>query len=770
MSDREEGHARHDQGHATKRKRTRACDQCRKRRVKCDGSETDLRPCSSCAAYKDTCVYTPVAEVRKRYVEEEYLKGLEAEVARLQLLVEKLQAELDAKTKFPVFSKSNAQVAISIGSQRDFTLANPPVKKEDPDDETFLEGFKVMTLNDTQRVRFMGRSSHFPLLKAAIKMKHDLVNDSDAPVTGLDDDAVATRRRDQFWLHIFDFLPPDPPYIGFPEPALMNELFDNYFRTIHVSFPLLHRPTFLQGVTAGQHLAEEGFGAVVLLVCALGARFSNNPATLLSGATTWQLAGWQWFDQVRERRKLMPLATTALCDLQVATLAAAYIATLALPHTNFSVVSHGLRLAQDLGAHRRMTYGATPTLEGEQRKRAFWCLIAMDRGMCTVLGRPCSIQDEDFDIDYPIECDDEYWLADDPRDAFKQPAGKPSIVSHFIWHLKLLRVNGRAIRTIYSLQSGKVLDDPESAQQVVAGLDSELNEWIDSLPEHLRYDPAREDLPFAAQAASLHATYHSLRIFIHRPFITRPCNAAIPFPSFAICTNAARSCIQVLERYFTLSGAVLVYQYHFGSLFQAGIIMLLRIWHSMRAGTVDSGAAEFAHVRTALRVLGALEGHWDAAGRFWDILHDLMTTLESRVDSGQHKYVNDTLEPGTDMTVLVDGHRPANHDALNPAQTAGGITPAYFVSSPDSQTFSVQAGIWQSAPALSRAPLVDVPQYATQTSDPDLDAIFADLLPTLPYDDSLAGLAQQFFVPGQHLDGGTSSAGQSYGTFVPGWT
>lgn len=92
-------------------------------------------------------------------------------------------------------------------------------------------------------------------------------------------------------------------------------------------------------------------------------------------------------------------------------LAGAYVASLAVPHANFSIVGHGLRLAQDLGAHRRMTYSAIPTVEGELRKRAFWyvarqcisprlsysfrCLIAMDRAMCTVLGRPCSIQDEE---------------------------------------------------------------------------------------------------------------------------------------------------------------------------------------------------------------------------------------------------------------------------------------------------------------------------------------------------------------------------------------
>ena len=71
----------------------------------------------------------------------------------------------------------------------------------------------------------------------------------------------------------------------------------------------------------------------------------------------------------------------------------------------------------------------------------------------------------------------------------------------------------------------------------------------------------REDIPFAAQAASLHAAYQNLRIFIHRPFITNPPDVAVPFPSLTICTNAARSCIQVLERYFSLSGPTSIYQY-----------------------------------------------------------------------------------------------------------------------------------------------------------------------------------------------------------------
>lgn len=53
-----------------------------------------------------------------------------------------------------------------------------------------------------------------------------------------------------------------------------------------------------------------------------------------------------------------------------------------------------------------------------------------------------------FDLDYPIECDDEYWVVDDPQQAFKQPPGKPAMVVHFIQSLKLTEIHTRALRTI----------------------------------------------------------------------------------------------------------------------------------------------------------------------------------------------------------------------------------------------------------------------------------------------------------------------------------
>lgn len=93
----------------------------------------------------------------------------------------------------------------------------------------------------------------------------------------------------------------------------------------------------------------------------------------------------------------------------------------------------------------------------------------MDRGFASSLGRPLGIPDEElvsspvltsltlltplferFDVEPPIECDDEYWEHPDPSRAWKQPHGKPAVVSCFIHKLKLNQILGRALRTVVS--------------------------------------------------------------------------------------------------------------------------------------------------------------------------------------------------------------------------------------------------------------------------------------------------------------------------------
>lgn len=188
-------------------------------------------------------------------------------------------------------------------------------------------------------------------------------------------------------------------------------------------------------------------------------------------------------------------------------------------------------------------------------------------------------------MELPLECDDEYWINEDPALAFKQPPGIPAKVAFFNCCIRLDQIHAFALRTIvsrlrtlfrniislsyqYSINksntnAGRLGHEWEV--QAVSELDSALNQFIDSIPSHreslscirrtlraeyraVRWDPHQENILFFIQSANLYALYYNMHITVHRRFIpSRGKPSRFPFPSLAICANAARSCVQVLD-------------------------------------------------------------------------------------------------------------------------------------------------------------------------------------------------------------------------------
>jgi hypothetical protein len=109
----------------------------------------------------------------------------------------------------------------------------------------------------------------------------------------------------------------------------MGQLLELYFTHQNIYLPLLHRPTFERGVLEGLHLRfvvifiskkvsyarefligvdgvraglshniclcrDDGFAATVLVVCAIGSRWSMDPRMTGAGLS----CGWEWFNQV----------------------------------------------------------------------------------------------------------------------------------------------------------------------------------------------------------------------------------------------------------------------------------------------------------------------------------------------------------------------------------------------------------------------------------------------------------------------------------------
>lgn len=611
-----------------KRRIPGACDICKRKKIRCDSGELPGNRCTHCTQLGLECTHKEV--VKTLGTAKGYVESLESRLEKMDKLLTKLLPGVDLNQEVENFGEDSSP--------------EPPTFRndtEDPSTDDLIWKMSKFKLNPPQN-RFFGKSSGFHLIQAALEHKHEF--------TGVPKNNVKTfQKRKEFWE-----LPPwarfdpeaDEVYEGFdfPDDDLMPSLIDIYFLQINPFLPLLHRPTFEAEVASNLHRTDPMFARVLLLVCAHGARYSSDPRVLAEGSTDSRSSGWKWFEQVDVVRKSLH-KRTSLHELQMHALHVLFCQTSEISHGVWLQIGLALRLAQDVGAHRRRKDIRVPDTEDELWKRAFWVILSLDRWSGSFSGRPSGLHDEDFDLDLPLECDDEYW-----ETGFEQPAGKPSTIAYFNCYLSLMNILSSAMRLIYPIKRpNRVFGHlpHRSDEQTVAELDSAMNHWMDSIPDHLRWNPNCTNQLFLKQSAALHAIYYHLQIFIHKPFIPTPRNPfPVTFPSLAICTNAARSCCHVLESFSRLS-ALPLSQLQITA-FTSTVILLLNIWSGKRSGIAPYPRREVEDVQRCMGVLKASEGRWASAGRLWDILSELASAGDVSIRNNDYAAVSNKKRPRED--------------------------------------------------------------------------------------------------------------------------
>ncbi|KAH0827908.1 hypothetical protein J3R83DRAFT_3537 [Lanmaoa asiatica] len=440
------------------------------------------------------------------------------------------------------------------------------------------------SLADNQ-VRFHGKSSSFKLIEPIRKLRDEHVSritgveehsrssrDSASPIT------AAALRRPEFWttppwelaFEGFQDRLEDLSHLlaeEFPPQDLADSLVGLYFENTNPFVPLFHRPTFERQWREGLQHKDIWFGCLCLSVFAVASRWSDDPRVLDDGRYDvrptekyrWQRAGWRFFNAAVDlhRGSLSLFQPPGLFEVQTTALLGMFLRGTAFDPVAWLFISIGLRKAQDVGAHRKKIYGDKPSIEGELWKRAFWVLVLQDRLASAALGRPCCSGEEEFDAEFPLEIDDEYWETEDPEKAFQQPPGKPSKMAAFNSYLRLTKIVAYAMRTIYALDRSKLLSSAARPrwQEVLAQLNHAMTEWIDSVPKHLHWSPHIEDPLFSNQSATLYITYYLTQIIIYRPFLPTSLQSAMnitphsnmPIPCIAICVNAGKCVSRILK-------------------------------------------------------------------------------------------------------------------------------------------------------------------------------------------------------------------------------
>ncbi|KAK0467828.1 fungal-specific transcription factor domain-containing protein [Desarmillaria tabescens] len=594
----------------------KACDNCKRKKVKCEGDRRSNQKCKNCLSNDVECTYIAAAKmIPYRYSTKEYIEELERRLEKTQMVLRKfvpdavIEEELIGKSRNQKLQKRQTTVTKDGSNTRnDNILADGEVSFDDESELDEADRLSQMAVGGPD-VKSFGKSSGISFTSTALKIKQELgipsVTTSRLPGNQLWANAWSRKYEDTD-VDLYDYT--------FPEPDLLDNLVELYFSHINRFWPLLHRPTFERSLAAGLHRTNKAFAATVLMVCANGSRFSDDPRVRVDHDELPYRHGWIWFVQVH---RVSVLRTAKLYDLQKCVLSVFYVQGFSV-HSSWTILGTAMRMAQDLGAHRKQRPGMLPSAEEELLKRAFWVLVCMDRIVSMALGRPCAIQEEDIVADLPIDCDDEYWDS-----AFVQPSGVPSTMSFFSSYVKLNRIFFKCLRTIYSPSKPTALRrsaDKRSKEDIIAELDSLVNEWVDSVPEHIRWEPRQGNEIFYSQSVFLYCSYYHLRILIHRPFIPTPGKpSSLSCPSLIISTSAARSISYILECQSRKQPDSPKY-YCAMSIFSAAIILLLNSWSNP---TAKSESKDVKHITQCVNTLQTFERQWPFAGRFCDAISHL---------------------------------------------------------------------------------------------------------------------------------------------------
>ena len=375
-----------------------------------------------------------------------------------------------------------------------------------------------------------------------------------------------------------------------PDPELEKLLIDTYFRVVHPFLPVVNENAFRKDFENRPELRNDADWICLLLAMfCLGCRHLTDESRLEPfsiRAVGILQRGSRWYRQAVELGLLTTTDRTTLASIQSKLLFVPFISSaFGISTVSWNLLGTCIRGLQALGVHRKLSMKrlGPPLLVRETLWRIFWVAYQLDREIAGCLGRPLMIQDEDFDVDIPLDLSDKEIFEATMEGRPHKEITEPSIFSAFITSLPLSQIAGRALRTIYAIGKAKAMRGFvgwQWDQFIVSELDSALNEWLDTIPKHLHFDANEPDEATFIASADLLSHYYMAQILCHRPFLHIKANSPLNSPSVAICTNAARSAGHIFD---AIRQRNLVHKCGsrlFMRAFSVASVLLIMVWNS----------------------------------------------------------------------------------------------------------------------------------------------------------------------------------------------
>ncbi|ODM17671.1 hypothetical protein SI65_06459 [Aspergillus cristatus] len=361
-----------------------------------------------------------------------------------------------------------------------------------------------------------------------------------------------------------------------PSRRLCDFLLQSYWDSVHWFMMVFDEEAFkreYREILGSQSVAPQQMGTAVLIlmVLAMGARYAADDKIGRVGVNRQELQVFQnnMLDQIRARFFDVLDMGDVEC-VQLCILLSSFYLYNGKPNLAFPILGAGTRSAQVQGLHNEALWRIKNMATVEVRRRTWWALYVLERFASMTYGRPSSIDCTFCDVKMPQDMNDTlivHPLLNSMEFTNKQPRSRVTLGTYQRAKFELYCIAAPIMGKVYSFEATV----PTSVMEQAAEINTQLVEWFSQLPPELRLDrnvnldtsklstsEVKVCQLFQLQALVLQLAYDNIQIILHRPFlrhnrsllITPATHALDARPtSFEQCKHCARRTCSILPRY-----------------------------------------------------------------------------------------------------------------------------------------------------------------------------------------------------------------------------
>ncbi|KAF2032377.1 hypothetical protein EK21DRAFT_60926 [Setomelanomma holmii] len=515
-----------------RRRVTRACDECRRKKIKCDGKQ----PCTHCTVYSYASTYDQPSN-RRRNATPQYIEALESQLKRAKALlhvvfptVDLNDPSIDAHLQsglLPQLPVAHAQPQPMPTDPRLLSnhVAAPAKDVNDSHLEAMVKATGHLDLDEEGNWDYHGHSSGVSFMSGLRQFGELFQIPADSsPSLKHRSMSQGPSSPNSSTVSFADSSSTMPSAADLPSKDEAQKLCDAAIVEASAMLRVVHLPTFYKQFDRMWELpveqygpAEHNFLPLLFSVLALGKLFSRNDRDL--DKATYETLIDEGYKYFKAARQLIDVTDCRdLVSLQAIIFMIQFLQSSAKLSTCYAYIGVALRSALRMGLHRSFNTSFNP-IEAETRKRIFWVIRRMDSYVGAMLGLPRFLEDEDIDQEWPAEVDDDYITE---NGILSMPEGTISVMSAFNAHTRIVRVLSKICKVVYPIK-GTQSGGSDSVTYTVSyskirELEQDLSQWLDELPVALKPGGAESPLIIRVQQMLRMAFGHA-QLLLYRPFL-----------------------------------------------------------------------------------------------------------------------------------------------------------------------------------------------------------------------------------------------------------